>query len=64
MAKQSSSPQHGHSLIKHEPTKPPGTIWAWNPPLELQWGKMPELTLWFWIIKIAATTLGETAPEI
>ena len=35
-----------------------------NQPVELQWGKVPELTLWFWIIKIAATTLGETAPEI
>jgi uncharacterized membrane-anchored protein len=35
-----------------------------NQPVESQWGKVPELTLWFWIIKIAATTLGETAPEI
>jgi hypothetical protein len=57
---------------RHEPAEPPGTIRAWhllarrcmNQPVELQWGKVPELTLWFWIIKIAATTLGETAPEI
>jgi uncharacterized membrane-anchored protein len=25
--------------------------------------KVPEVTLWFWIIKIAATTLGETAGD-
>ncbi len=25
--------------------------------------KMPQLTLWFWIMKIAATTLGETAGD-
>ena len=28
-----------------------------------QWGKVPELTLWFWVIKIAATTLGETGGD-
>jgi uncharacterized membrane-anchored protein len=28
-----------------------------------QWGKVPEVTLWFWIIKIAATTLGETGGD-
>jgi uncharacterized membrane-anchored protein len=27
------------------------------------WGKVPEVTLWFWIIKIAATTLGETGGD-
>jgi uncharacterized membrane-anchored protein len=26
-------------------------------------GKVPEITLWFWIIKIAATTLGETGGD-
>ncbi len=31
--------------------------------LETQWGKVPEAGLWFWIIKIAATTLGETAGD-
>ena len=30
---------------------------------EGQWGKVPELTLWFWILKIAATTLGETGGD-
>jgi uncharacterized membrane-anchored protein len=30
---------------------------------EETWGKVPEVTLWFWIIKIAATTLGETAGD-
>ena len=25
--------------------------------------KVPEVTLWFWIIKVAATTLGETAGD-
>jgi uncharacterized membrane-anchored protein len=28
-----------------------------------QWGKVPEVTIWFWIIKIAATTLGETGGD-
>ena len=26
-------------------------------------GKVPEVTLWFWIIKIAATTSGETGGD-
>jgi uncharacterized membrane-anchored protein len=30
---------------------------------QAQWGKVPEVTLWFWIIKIAATTLGETGGD-
>ncbi len=34
-----------------------------NKPDEAQWGKVPEVTLWFWIIKIAATTLGETGGD-
>ncbi|HEV7577536.1 MAG TPA: hypothetical protein VGO85_16005 [Caldimonas sp.] len=34
-----------------------------NEPEETQWGKVPEVTLWFWIIKIAATTLGETGGD-
>src|SRR5260370_12327447 len=25
--------------------------------------KVPEVTLWFWIIKVAATTLGETGGD-
>jgi uncharacterized membrane-anchored protein len=27
------------------------------------WSKVPEVTLWFWVIKIAATTLGETGGD-
>lgn len=34
-----------------------------NTPDETQWGKVPEATFWFWIIKIAATTLGETGGD-
>ena len=30
---------------------------------DVEWGKVPEVTLWFWIIKIAATTLGETGGD-
>ena len=30
---------------------------------ESQWGKVPEVTLWFWVVKIAATTLGETGGD-
>jgi len=32
-------------------------------PSDVQWGKVPEVTLWFWIVKIAATTLGETGGD-
>jgi uncharacterized membrane-anchored protein len=28
-----------------------------------RWGKVPEVTLWFWIVKVAATTLGETGGD-
>jgi uncharacterized membrane-anchored protein len=34
-----------------------------NQPDEAHWGKVPEVTLWFWIVKIAATTLGETGGD-
>ena len=34
-----------------------------NSTTEDNWGKVPEVTLWFWIIKIAATTLGETGGD-
>jgi uncharacterized membrane-anchored protein len=34
-----------------------------NNPDEAKWGKVPEVTLWFWMIKIAATTLGETGGD-
>ena len=30
---------------------------------EQSWAKVPEVTLWFWIVKIAATTLGETGGD-
>jgi uncharacterized membrane-anchored protein len=30
---------------------------------QIRWGKVPEVTLLFWLIKIAATTLGETAGD-
>jgi uncharacterized membrane-anchored protein len=34
-----------------------------NPIAEMKLSKVPEITLVFWIIKIAATTLGETAGD-
>jgi uncharacterized membrane-anchored protein len=34
-----------------------------NDDTDIEWGKVPEVTLWFWIIKIAATTLGETGGD-
>src|ERR1700712_2289791 len=34
-----------------------------NETRQSKWGKVPEVTLWFWIIKIAATTLGETGGD-
>ena len=27
------------------------------------WNKVPEVTIFFWIIKILATTVGETAAD-
>jgi uncharacterized membrane-anchored protein len=32
-------------------------------PSDSQWGKVPEVTFWFWVVKIAATTLGETGGD-
>lgn len=32
-------------------------------PTERSWAKVPEVTLGFWLIKIAATTLGETGGD-
>ncbi len=26
--------------------------------------KVPEVTLWFWLIKVMATTVGETAADL
>jgi uncharacterized membrane-anchored protein len=34
-----------------------------NNPEEAKWGKVPEVTVSFWIVKIAATTLGETGGD-
>jgi uncharacterized membrane-anchored protein len=34
-----------------------------NKTIEEVFSKVPEVTLLFWIIKIAATTLGETAGD-
>ena len=34
-----------------------------NQTVEHAWSKVPEVTLMFWIIKIAATTLGETGGD-
>jgi len=61
----------GATRYRFEPPKPPETIRAWhlvacrcmNQPVESHWGKVPEVTLWFWIIKIAATTMGETGGD-
>ncbi len=32
-------------------------------PLRQMLNKVPEITIWFWIIKIMATTVGETAAD-
>src|SRR5580704_8816537 len=31
--------------------------------MQRAWSKVPEVTLFFWIVKIAATTLGETGGD-
>ncbi len=32
-------------------------------PAQIEFGKVAEVTFWFWVVKIAATTLGETAGD-
>ncbi|MFE3181116.1 hypothetical protein ACFXKR_09495 [Streptomyces violascens] len=32
-------------------------------PLGVQWNKAPEVTLYFWVIKVLCTTVGETAAD-
>jgi uncharacterized membrane-anchored protein len=34
-----------------------------NKPLEMSSSKVPEVTLAFWFMKVAATTLGETGGD-
>ena len=34
-----------------------------KPPVHITLSKVPEVTFFFWILKIAATTLGETGGE-
>ncbi|MFM9427053.1 putative membrane-anchored protein [Variovorax sp. GrIS 2.14] len=34
-----------------------------NQPPHIELGKVAEVTFWFWVVKIAATTLGETAGD-
>src|SRR5689334_4462079 len=50
-------------LPKSTTEKPPRMRQDPNRTIEEGLGKVPEVTLWFWIIKIAATTLGETGGD-
>ena len=44
---------------------PPPTATAIRPPNELGrlLSKVPEVTIWFWVIKVLCTTMGETAAD-
>ncbi|MFJ2816278.1 hypothetical protein [Streptomyces sp. NPDC087294] len=41
-----------------DPTKPPKTA------LRARWNKVPDVTVYFWIIKVLCTTVGETAADL
>lgn len=34
-----------------------------NPTMQQLWNKVPEVTIYFWLIKVLATTVGETAAD-
>ena len=44
-------------------TTSPTTTTSTGSPSRTLWSKVPEITLYFWIIKILATTVGETAAD-
>ena len=42
----------------------PKGVQCMNNSTEISWNKLPEITLAFWVMKICATTLGETAGDL
>ncbi|MEU9924043.1 hypothetical protein AB0H51_22595 [Streptomyces griseoluteus] len=50
--------------LSETPEAEPGTSASARPPHRLRWNKVPEVTAYFWIIKVLCTTVGETAADL
>jgi uncharacterized membrane-anchored protein len=57
------NPKNGGFMFNSLANVPEGRACSINPSAEIALSKVPEVTLAFWIIKIAATTLGETGGD-
>ncbi|WP_069767900.1 hypothetical protein [Streptomyces sp. LUP30] len=50
--------------LSETPEAEPGTRASAHPAHRLRWNKVPEVTAYFWIIKVLCTTVGETAADL
>ncbi|CAM5581814.1 MULTISPECIES: COG4705 family protein [Streptomyces] len=50
--------------LSETPEAEPGTSASARPSHRLRWNKAPEVTAYFWIIKVLCTTVGETAADL
>ncbi|WP_406227599.1 hypothetical protein [Streptomyces anthocyanicus] len=50
--------------LSETPEAEPGTSASARPSHRLRWTKVPEVTAYFWIIKVLCTTVGETAADL
>ncbi|MEV7127580.1 hypothetical protein [Streptomyces sp. NPDC093260] len=50
--------------LSETPGAEPGTSDSARPSHRLRWNKVPEVTAYFWIIKVLCTTVGETAADL
>ncbi|MCW1097126.1 MULTISPECIES: COG4705 family protein [Streptomyces] len=50
--------------LSETPGAEPGTSASARPSHRLRWNKVPEVTAYFWIIKVLCTTVGETAADL
>ncbi|MGW5047551.1 COG4705 family protein [Streptomyces griseoluteus] len=50
--------------VSETPETEPGPSASARPSHRLRWNKVPEVTAYFWIIKVLCTTVGETAADL
>ncbi|MFJ4031251.1 COG4705 family protein [Streptomyces griseoluteus] len=50
--------------LSETPEAEPGPSASARPSHRLRWNKVPEVTAYFWIIKVLCTTVGETAADL
>ncbi|MER6784156.1 hypothetical protein ABT330_05780 [Streptomyces sp. NPDC000658] len=50
--------------LSETPEAEPGASASARPSRRLRWNKVPEVTAYFWIIKVLCTTVGETAADL